>query len=92
MAQDTGVGGWGNAWFRVRRAAGVGVTSAADPQSRFVIGLIVFVVVALAYPWYSYWVQSRLFTNDVESGMRRSHELASAQGSGTFARRTRGLG
>lgn len=88
MAQDTEEAGWGNARFRARRAARVEANSADDPQSRFVTGLTIFVVVALAYPWYSYWVQSRLFANEVESGFRQmSAEVASVQKSGAQRQR-----
>lgn len=51
---------WGNVKFRARRERGVQAHSADDAQSRFVTGLVVFLAVAIAYPWYSYWVQSRL--------------------------------
>ena len=35
-------------------------------STRFAIGVAVFLVVALAYPWYSYWVQSHLLARDIE--------------------------
>lgn len=61
---------WGNVKFRARRE--VVAHSAEDAQSRFVTGLVVFLVVALAYPWYSYWVQSRLLAHEVEAGFRQA--------------------
>ena len=32
---------------------------------RFATAIVVFVLVALAYPWYAYWVQSRLVARDL---------------------------
>lgn len=63
---------WGNVKFRARRERGMQTHSADDAQSRFVTGLVVFLVVALAYPWYSYWVQSRLLVHEVEAGFRQA--------------------
>lgn len=39
-------------------------------QTRFWIGLGVFLAVALLYPWYAYWVQTRLFAHEVPQAMR----------------------
>ena len=61
---------WGNVAFRRPRLRGI----AADSDltgSRFAIGLSVFLVGVLAYPGYSYWVQSRLLARDVESAVQQ---------------------
>lgn len=62
---------WGNVRFRRHREPDEYAHNASDAQSRFVTGLVVFLVVALAYPWYSYWVQSRLLTRELEAGLRQ---------------------
>lgn len=70
MEQGNEARDWGNVKFRARRE--VVAHRADDAQSRFVTGLVVFLVVALAYPWYSYWVQSRLLAHEVEAGFRQA--------------------
>lgn len=57
---------WGNLRFRPRRSRYAEGTADDNANSRFVIGLVVFVLVALAYPWYSYWVQTRLLARDLD--------------------------
>lgn len=57
---------WGNLRFTPRRGRYAKGTPEDNADSRFVIGLVVFVVVALAYPWYSYWVQTRLLARDLD--------------------------
>lgn len=58
-------GGWGNVRFRPRRMRG-GVDW-ADAESRFVTALVVFMIVALLYPWYEYRVQAWLLSRDLEA-------------------------
>ena len=55
---------WGNVRYRPvsRRHAAAG----DEASSRFVIGLVVFIAVALVYPWYSYWVHSTLMARDMQ--------------------------
>lgn len=64
MTEDPKDSDWGNVRFRPRswfssRDRG------DDADTRFVTGLVVFLLVALAYPWYSYWVQTRLAARDM---------------------------
>lgn len=61
---------WGN--LRFRYAEGRPEDNAS---SRFVIGVVVFVAVALLYPWYSYSVHSQLLARDVQ----RAAEVAGSQ-------------
>lgn len=56
---------WGNLRFRPRRSRYAEGTPEDNANARFVIGLAIFVFVALAYPWYSYWVQTRLFAHEL---------------------------
>lgn len=65
--------GWGNVRFRPRR---LGTPASGDDaaQARFVQGAILFVVVALAYPWYAYWVQSRLLAADANRALSAIEE------------------
>lgn len=69
MATENGNDDWSNLRFRPRR-----VGSHAPPEdaahSRFVYGAILFVAVALAYPWYSYWVQSHLLAADAKRAIK----------------------
>ncbi|HVI26765.1 MAG TPA: hypothetical protein VM576_11365 [Xanthomonadaceae bacterium] len=68
---------WGN--VRFRRRARYAPDSPEDAASaRFTIGLIVFVGVALAYPWYAYWVQSRLLARDLAAGVAQVEQQLSA--------------
>jgi hypothetical protein len=74
MADENGNGDdWSNVRFRPRR---VGTDPSGDnpAQARFVQGALLFVVVALAYPWYSYWVQSHLLTEDSKRALARVDE------------------
>lgn len=56
---------WGNVRYRggSRRP---GLAAGDEAGTRFVIGVVVFLAVALAYPWYEYWVQSRLLAREVQ--------------------------
>src|SRR3546814_12356873 len=56
---------WGNLRFTSRRGRYAQGSPEDNANSRFVIGLVVFVLVALLYPWYSYWVQTRLVARAV---------------------------
>ncbi len=56
---------WGNVRFRgSRRTSEASTDDNAD--SRFWIGLSVFLMVALAYPWYSYWVNAQLLSRSFQ--------------------------
>src|SRR3546814_4745192 len=66
---------WGNLRFTPRRGGYSQGSPEDNANSRFVIGLVVFVLVALLYPWYSYWVQARLVARDVT----RAVEVMDAQ-------------
>ena len=60
---------WGDLRFERRdRLARAPEEEAA--QARFWIGLGVFLTVALLYPWYAYWVQTRLFAHEVSQAMQ----------------------
>lgn len=69
---------WGNLRFRGRAATRAGADGDLDANSRFVTGLIVFLVVALLYPWYAYWVNSHLLSRDLEVGLRAFEREAGA--------------
>lgn len=56
---------WGNFRFRPRRSRYAEGSPDDNANSRFVIGLVVFVMLVLFYPWYSYWVQTRLAARDL---------------------------
>ena len=56
---------WGNLRFTPRRGRHAQGSPEDNASSRFVIGLVVFVLVALLYPWYSYEVQTRLAARDL---------------------------
>ncbi|WP_222564912.1 hypothetical protein [Novilysobacter antarcticus] len=56
---------WGNVRFRRNSRSSEGsLDDSAD--SRFWIGLLVFLMVALAYPWYSYWVNAQLLSRSFQ--------------------------
>ena len=57
---------WGNLRFTPRRRRYAQGTPEDNASARFVIGLAVFIAVALLYPWYSYWVQTHLLARDVK--------------------------
>ncbi len=57
---------WGNLRFSRRRSGYAEDTPEDSASARFVIGLTVFVIVALLYPWYSYWVQTHLLARDLQ--------------------------
>lgn len=66
-------------WSDIRiRPRNTGPRTSPDDNAhtRFVLGAVLFVAVALAYPWYSYWVQSRLLTAEVEQALAvTGHEM-----------------
>lgn len=43
--------------------------AAPASDGRFGLGVAIFLVVALAYPWYAYWVQSHLLARDLQAGV-----------------------
>ncbi|GAB3306767.1 hypothetical protein [Luteimonas notoginsengisoli] len=57
---------FGSLRFSSRRNRYAEGTPEDNANSRFVIGLVVFVAVALLYPWYSYWVQTQLLARDFQ--------------------------
>jgi predicted phosphoribosyltransferase len=60
---------WDNVRFDRRPR---GAHPAEDPAaSRFAIGLTVFLVVALVFPWYAYWVCTRLLAADAEAALQQ---------------------
>jgi predicted phosphoribosyltransferase len=68
---------WGNVRFG-RRPRGGG--SVDDPAaSRFAIGLTVFLVVALAFPWYAYWVVSKLMVADANAAIEQMARETAAE-------------
>ena len=84
---DNPSSGQGNGWDRVRfgsRSHRPGADSSEDrAQTRFVTGVAIFIAVALAYPWYSYWVNARItayaleaVSDDLHRQSRRSQALA----------------
>jgi hypothetical protein len=76
-------GSWGNVRFRPRRLRG-GVDW-GDAESRFVAGLIVFLLAALLYPWYEYRVQAWLATRDLQAAMQGMEKEADAAGANARA-------
>ena len=58
---------WGNVRFRGRRNGAAHGTPEDNADARFWIALLVLLTVALAYPWYSYWVNARLLSRDLQS-------------------------
>jgi hypothetical protein len=75
--QDTSSGerDWGNLRFTPRRGRYAEGNPEDNADSRFVIGVVVFVAVVLLYPWYSYWVHSKLLERD----LRQAAEAVGAQ-------------
>ncbi|HEY4583597.1 MAG TPA: hypothetical protein VIG88_12180 [Lysobacter sp.] len=68
MATDGDNDGWGNVRFRPRRIGGT--ASGGDGAGTYVaLGALLFVFVALAYPWYSYRVHSRLAERDARRAL-----------------------
>ena len=55
---------WGNVRFSPRARLAPG-TADDNAGARFGIAMTVFLLVALAYPWYSYWVQAKLLERDL---------------------------
>lgn len=65
QSTSSGEKDWGNLRFTPRRGRHAQGSPEDNANSRFVIGLVVFVLVALLYPWYSYEVQTRLAARDL---------------------------
>jgi hypothetical protein len=66
---DASTPDWGNVRFGRRPRGGY---TADDPAAtRFAIGVTVFVIVALLFPWYSYWVYTRLLAADAEAALEQ---------------------
>lgn len=59
---------WGNVRFGRRTRIPEGSTD-DNADSRFWIGLMVFLMVALAYPWYSYWVHAQLLSRSLQEAV-----------------------
>lgn len=57
--------------LRFRHARNAEPTAEDNASARFAIGLAVFIGVALVYPWYSYWVQSRLLGRELQESARQ---------------------
>ncbi len=72
-----GEGSWGNVRFRPRRLRG-GVDW-GDAESRFVTGLVVFLLTALLYPWYAYRVQAWLLERDLAAATQALAQASAAQ-------------
>lgn len=72
---------WENVRFRPRSRFAAGSPD-DNASARFSIAIVVFVLVALAYPWYSYWVQSRLIARDIQAATTQlnSEALAAMKG------------
>lgn len=51
---------WENIRFGSRSHRPAAESAEDRAQSRFVVGIAVFLGVALAYPWYAYWVNARI--------------------------------
>lgn len=70
---------WGNLNFRRRRPASSLGTPDDNAESRFWIGVGIFLLVAVLHPWYSYWVNTRLLGWELESaGEEISRQLDAA--------------
>lgn len=81
---------WGNVRFRHDRHRRTQWGEADPARTRFVTGLAVLIAVALIYPWYSYWVQSRLLARDLDVPVAQlidELEAASQEMSAELARR-----
>lgn len=73
---------WGNVRFRRRRSRHDAGSPDENADARFWIGVMLIFAVALAYPWYSYWVNARLLTRDLEMAGReviRQIDIASEE-------------
>ena len=70
---------WGNLRFRRRRSGPPPGTAEDNAESRFWIGIVLFLAVAAVYPWYSYWVNAFLLTHELKvAGREISRQLESA--------------
>ncbi len=70
---------WGNLRFRRGRSAPPSGTAEDNAESRFWIGVVLFLAVAAVYPWYSYWVNAFLLTHQLKvAGQEFSRQLESA--------------
>jgi|SRR5690606_4412898 len=88
---------WDNLRFRPHRDRRAQGSPDGNANSRFVIGLVVVVMLVLSYPWYAYWVQTRLMARDLASiGERfeaemRSQSRAVAEQAELAAKRRQGI-
>ena len=64
--QSKGEGDWDNIRFGSRSTRPAAESAEDRAQSRFVVGIAIFLAVAFAYPWYSYWVNLRITTYGLE--------------------------
>lgn len=67
---------WGNVRFRPRVAGPSKGTDQSDGCVK--LAVIVFVAVALAYPWYSYWVHAHLLSRDMQAAAVEFNKQARA--------------
>ncbi len=65
MDEPTNDREWRNVRFRSSSRTAEGSPD-DNADSRFWIGLLVFLMVALAYPWYSYWVNAQLLSRSFQ--------------------------
>ena len=68
MATDTDGEGFGEIRLRPRRVGG-DKPGEDHANARFLWGTLLFVLVAAAYPWYSYWVHSHLVERDARRAL-----------------------
>lgn len=67
---------WGNVRFRPRVSGRA--NSGDQTDGRLTLAVIVFVAVALAYPWYSYWVHAHLLNRDMQAAAAELDKQARA--------------
>lgn len=85
---------WGNLNFRRLRPASSRGTPEDNAESRFWIGVGIFLLVALLHPWYSYWVNTRLLARDLQAAgeefsrqLEASNEQMRQEAAATASRR-----
>lgn len=64
--------------MRFRPRAAGGSRGSEQTDARFTVAAIVFVAVALAYPWYSYWVHAHLLGRDMQAAAVELNKQARA--------------
>lgn len=79
-----GEDGWRSVRFGPRQLRGS--VDWADAESRFVTGLVVFVLAALLYPWYEYRVQAWLMARDVAAAAKALEREANPEAARLRAR------